>query len=187
MDEATLRTQVCQAAQQLWMRGMLVADKGMVTAEVHRRRFLATPQGKRRADLRADDLFCVDVGGHNIDGEGALDQTDWRPHRIAYRLGQLNAGPGDVITATVLAHPPITTGLIRLAKKAAALQLDHLPALPLLEADDEAGIEDALRQSQLIALRGQGILAVGDTLTAAINRIECLEHAARIHLVTRSG
>lgn len=187
MDEATLRTQVCQAAQQLWMRGLLVADHGMVTAEVHRRRFLATPQGKRRADLRPDDLFCVDVGGQNIDGEGSLDEADWLPHRIAYRLNQQNAGPDEVVAATVLANPPITTGLIRLSKDTNTLQLDRLPPAPMLQADDEAGIEDALGQYQLIALCGQGILAVGKTLTAAINRIECLEHAARIHLVTRSG
>ena len=94
-DEEKLRREVCQAAQQLWVRGLIAGDRGLVSAELNRRRYLTTPLRKRRADLQPDDLLCVDVGGESIQATHGLDPPQWMPHRLAYQArvdGDLDAG-----------------------------------------------------------------------------------------------
>src|SRR5205814_5877822 len=87
VDELQLRQQVCDAARQLWIKGLIVGDGGMVCVELHRRRYLVTPPGKRRGDLRETDLRIVDVGGMELGEDRVLDENLWRAHRIALQLG----------------------------------------------------------------------------------------------------
>lgn len=197
MDEARLRQQVCQAAYQLWIRGLITGDSGLVTAELHRRRYLTTPQHARRAQLAPEDIITVDVGGLNIQGGSGISEAGWRLHRIAYRSGMGgdlgdSPGPGNdgkrrLISSTVLADPPIVLALMRLLPAdAATLPLPGLPgpAVPVVEADDESGIAQGLRASTGVAVRHVGLLAACETLASALNWLERVEHHARIELAT---
>ncbi|MEX0886427.1 MAG: class II aldolase/adducin family protein [Phycisphaeraceae bacterium] len=180
MNEAYLREQLCLTAHQLWLRGLIAGDTGLVSVEVHRRRFLITPPAQRRAALTADQVWCVDMGGQNIQGEGGLDDAAWRPHRLAYQTSlerALDAGDDRTasVAATILATPPALLAAVRTGA-AAAFQL------PSVAPDDDAALRQAMQTHEAVLLPGLGLLALGATLDAAHNRIEQLELAAMIEL-----
>ena len=185
MDEYALRRELCQTARALWMRGLLVADQGLLSVKVHRRRFLVTPPGIRRCDLTDSALAIVDIEGLTIMGQGRLNAGCWRPHRIAYQLDYPSASRLDAPGATVLAMGPMTEALLR-STDADHLQLAQLDRLPVLDSDDEDHLAGALASNPAIAVRALGILSTGSHLAAAANRLECIEHAATVELACRN-
>ncbi|HEX7009822.1 MAG TPA: class II aldolase/adducin family protein [Phycisphaeraceae bacterium] len=192
MDEATLRRQVCQAVHQLWTRGLIAGDEGVVTAQLHRQRFLATPPHRRRADLEPQDLVCLDMEGASIQGQAGLDPSAWRPHRAAYLAGaereaHADSGSGQppLIRATILAMPVSVAALVRSCDGAARLNIAGT-SLPVLDLEDEQGFHQALEESPVAALRSGELLACGPSLAQVLNRVETIEHAARIELILRS-
>lgn len=193
MDENRLRQQICQAAQQLWMRGLIVGDAGVVTIELHRRRFLTTPPGLRRANLQPDDIICVDMGGLSIQGGPGLDDTDWRLHRAAYKSNLDESGQPIVngkrrtVNATIVAEPPIAAAVMRMAAAdQTELTLPGWEPVPLLRDHDEQTVIEAVQRSPLVAVHTAGVLATGHDLAAALNWLERFDHAARIALATGS-
>ena len=192
MDELALREYVCQAAYQLWLRGLLVGDGGMVTVETHRHRYLATPPGTRRSTLRAADLLCVDVGGLDVEGGSSIEPGLWRLHRLAYQAArpEIGAEPSSnhlEVHATVLVTPLNLMALLRLNAGAAELALGDGAALPMLDGQDERALQRALAERGAAGIAALGVLVAGADLTALLNRIEGLEHAAGIELACRRG
>ncbi len=139
MDDQSLRIAVCAAAHQLWQRGLLAGDGGLLSVQLHRRRFMVTPTGRRRADLRPEDLVGVGLSGSDLtDGRGVPTEL-WLPHRIAYEVGESRDDPRGrrdtppdpspasqsrgkfippppVTGATVLATPPHVLAVLQLAR-----------------------------------------------------------------------
>ncbi len=186
MDEQLLRERVCQGAQQLWMRGLLAGDGGLVSVESHRRRFLVTPPGRRRSDLLPADLMTVDLGGLDMNGGPGLASDLWRPHRIAYQIERETPGVGSqAIRATVLVTSPALTALVRQqapgTREVAALCGAALPWTD--DPADEPAIRLALENRRAVFIRGSGLLAVGHDLASALNLVEHLEQAAYITLL----
>ena len=138
MDDHSLRAALCAAAQQLWQRGLIAGDGGLLSVQLHRRRFLVTPGGKRRADMRPEDLVGVGLSGSDLtEGRGVASEM-WLPHRIAYEVGEAGDDPRgrrdaaeasppstsrgrfipppSVTAATVLATPPHVLAVLQLAR-----------------------------------------------------------------------
>jgi L-fuculose-phosphate aldolase len=193
MDEWQLRTSISQAAGQLWLRGLIAGDQGMVTAELHRRRYLACPAKRRRADLQPADMLCVDFGGLTIEGDGEVEIDQWLPHRLAYQCGldlpevaHRNGGGESptAISATVLASPPSVMALWRRNEQAEALPLRDWPTVLIVKLDDNQALGKALLQFPVAVVVGHGLLAVGADVVEAHNWIERAEHAACIELAT---
>jgi len=67
----------------LWLRGLLVADTGLISVETHRKRYMVNRPGRRRANLSSQDLMTVDLGGTVLDGSASIDPLTWLPHRLA--------------------------------------------------------------------------------------------------------
>ena len=67
-DENELREQLCQAAGHLWQRGLVSGTRATVSVELHRRRYLVTPAGRRQAGLSPDDLVTIDLHGADLRG-----------------------------------------------------------------------------------------------------------------------
>lgn len=177
MDETRLRNDLCQAAHQLWERGLLVADDGLISVQLHRRSYLVTPPGKRRAALKAGDLPCVDLGGQTLEGDGEIDPISWKPHRMAHQVGE------DRLRATVLASPPRTLALLHLLDlEADQLELPGLNPLWIVSPRQDVALRKALRRMPVVVLRGVGVLTAGEDLAAALNAMERIEHAATIQL-----
>lgn len=198
MDEALLRQQVSNAARQLWMKGLLVADGGLLSAEVHRRRYLITPPGKRRSDLLESDLRLCDIGGLELGGGQGLDEVSWRVHRVAYQVGlerqvgeprpdaTFRDGAAPPIHATVHTTPPMLMALLRLRPTEMELRLPGLAPVLVVDPADEAAVRRALDQTCVLALgRGGGLFCATAEVWEAVNLLERLELAAAIEIACR--
>lgn len=182
MDAGSFRVLICQAAQQLWMRGLLVGQSGIITVEEHRRRYLVTPPGVRRSVLTPEDLVVVDVGGADISGTQVIDADIWMPHRLAYQEGTNSDAQ---VHATVEASPPMTIALARSMNNAPTLDLPGLPAIAVVMNNDEQSIRNAVDAHQVIILNNTSIVSLAPDLAGAMNMLEAVEHASTIELASR--
>jgi L-fuculose-phosphate aldolase len=192
MDEQALRAYVCQAAYQLWLRGLIVGAGGMVSVETHRHRYVATPPGVRRSMLRPADLLCVDVGGSDVEGGSSIEPGLWRLHRLAYQAArpELGAAPASnpiEVRATAFVTPLNLMALMRLSTGAASAALGEAGVLPLLHEPDDHAVQRAVAEHGAAGLAGAGLLVAGADLAALLNQVEALEHAAGIELKCRRG
>ncbi len=192
-DENPLRKQLCRAASQLWQRRLTSGTGARVAVELHRRRYLATPDGRRLAGLNPGDLATVDLQGVDLlNARGTTLQT-WAPHRIALDHGMrqtpedIGAGRGRAIHATALAHPPrlLAFAAHANAQGANGIKLRGHTPVPLLDPADEPGLITAITTHSLVVLTGLGVFASGANLDATLASIEDAEAAAEITLTLR--
>ncbi|MEM6854942.1 MAG: class II aldolase/adducin family protein [Planctomycetota bacterium] len=191
MDEDQLRQQVCNASHQLWMRGLIAGADGLVALELHRRRYIVTPPGRRRINLQPDDLLCVDMAGEDLQADARLDPDAWAPHRVVFQH-TMNALPEDVargtnreVKATVLGTPPRLTALLAADPKATSLRLHAHPPIPVLWANDATALRTAIVKHPVVALQTVGLLASGPTLGQTLSSLEHAEQAAEIEVTLR--
>ncbi|MEO1236808.1 MAG: class II aldolase/adducin family protein [Planctomycetota bacterium] len=192
MDEAQLRQQVCNAAHQLWMRGLVVGAEGLVALELHRRRYITTPPGRRRINLTPDDLVCVDLEGQDLLQERHQSPDAWAPHRVVFHHTMRNT-PEDIargaardVKATVLGIPPKLTALLALEPQATALRLHGHPPIPVVWPQDDTALATAVQKHPVVALQGTGLLASGSTLGQTLSALEHAEQAAAIETTLRT-
>jgi len=191
MSEILLRQSLCQAARELWARGLVVADSGMLSAEVHRRRFLVTPVGLRRSDLREADLAVVDIAGMDLVGGPTVAPATWQSHRIAYRVGLDRESAGarngntlPFINATILVTPPNLIAMLRLSPDIHELRLPRVDPLKIIPSVEEEAVRDALAISQGVIFRdSESLMVAAPDLGQAVNFVERIEHAATIELL----
>ena len=180
MDEALLRERVCRGVKQLWSRGMLVGADGLVCAEIHRKRYLVTPPGLRRADTEPNDLICVDIGGENINHGAGVPLEQWRLHRNAFQAQDpaknLNFG------ASVLVEPPHILALLEKQTGAGSLDLGFAHPIPIVDDDHDPSAQSHQGGAVDLLIRGKGLFIAGADLASVLNRIERLEAAAAVRL-----
>jgi hypothetical protein len=195
VDEAALRQQICQAARQMWLRGLIVGDGGLISAEVHRRRYLVTAPGRRREECRRGQPSTGRPRSARRGGGLSLDETLWKPHRFLYHIeverqsGIAIGNRTTAIRAAVLATPPMTLSLLRLQPRANELSLGE-QTLPVVHRFDEPALRAAVASGDAVALcctdAPPAVLAVGETVWQAVNALEQTEHAATITLSCRT-
>jgi L-fuculose-phosphate aldolase len=177
-----LREQFVRACHTLSRGGLIAGQDGNVSVKLDNGHLLITPAGARKGEIDVDDLCEVSVDGTALAGRGA-PSSEYRLHLAAYRAR------ADV-RAVVHAHPPTATGF---AVAGRTIPDDVLPELVVLvgpvalapfamPGTDEvgAGTEPLFRTHDAILLANHGAVTVGVTLQQALDRMESLEHGARI-------
>ena len=163
---------------------MLVGSDGMLCCEVHRRRYLATPMGRRRIDLQPDELICVDIGGENVQsGEGILP-ADWQPHRDVYQAHMDPAGV--ILGASALIEPANVLALHHEQGGRDRVDLDAGDSIPVVDGRNDRLIRQALGETTEALLTGRGLFVAAADLPKLLNRIERIDHAAAV-LLAKGG
>jgi ribulose-5-phosphate 4-epimerase/fuculose-1-phosphate aldolase len=184
MDEVQLRERFCEALRQLWTRGMIVGADGMLCCEAHRRRYLATPVGKRRVDLGPGDLICVDIGGESVDGGAGIPIDLWQPHRDAY---QAHMDPsGETLGASAVVEPANVLALLSRCDGAERLDLGG-ESIPIVDGKDDRTLRAVLTDSKDVILKGRGLFVAAAGLPELLNRIERIDLAAAVRLAAGHG
>ncbi len=177
-----LRRDLIATARRTLSAGLTHGTSGNVSARTSEG-FLVTPTGMPFDDLQPSDLVGLDLAGRTVSGR-RRPSSEWRIHRDIYR-----SRPG--AAAVVHAHP-------RFATTISCLRRD-LPAVHyMIAAAGGATVRCAgyatfgteeLSQSALAALEGRdacllanhGVVAVGETLAAALRVAEEVEHVAELY------
>mgnify|MGYP000945618549 CR=1 FL=1 len=188
IDEPAAREQVVEACRRMHQQGLIAGGEGNVSVRLSATRLLVTPSGVNKGFLEPSDLVVIDREGRP-EVAGARVSTEVKVHLAAYR-----ARPD--IGAVVHAHPPTA-----IAFTLAGLSLDQrlvpesvvaLGEIPTAAyatpstADVALGIERLLRDHDVVMMERHGSVCVGANVLAACDRLESLEHTARISFLARS-
>jgi L-fuculose-phosphate aldolase len=193
IDDAT--TALIAAGRRLGARGLISAGEGNLSVRLDAERLLITPTGRRKDELRPDDLVVIRPGHAGAEGDarsrsGLAPSSDLRIH-LAVHAARRELG------AVAHAHLPASMALTLAgetpdptALPETALLLPVLPVLPYGAMGSQdladrvataiAGADEA--PVEAVMLERHGAVAVGPDPSVAVDRLELIEVLCRTWL-----
>jgi L-fuculose-phosphate aldolase len=186
MDEQTARREICRVGQLMYERSYVVSSDGNISVRLDDGRVLATPTMTCKGRMTEDSLAVTDASGRQLSEK--KPSSELAMHLLIYN-------ERDDVRAVCHAHPPHGT-----AFAVAGLAIDQpilseviltLGCVPLAgygtPSTDE--LSDAMRplikHHNALLMANHGAVAYGSDLWQAFDRLETLEHTARIAILSR--
>jgi L-fuculose-phosphate aldolase len=178
---------IVRVCGRLYERGLIAGPDGNVSVRLNGDHILVTPAGMSKGEVRAADLVIVDNEGQIVAGRH-LPSSELRMHlRIYQRRPDVHA--------VVHAHPPAATAFAVVGEDFMApvlpeliLQMGGVPLVPYVTPGGDAladRFEAFLPHHDAFLMANHGATTIGPSLTIAHQRMESLEHAARILFAAR--
>lgn len=184
---SAIRREVVVVCRRLWERGLIAGPDGNVSVRLAADRILVTPAGMSKVDVRPEDLVEVSSEGRHRRG------TRRASSELAVHL-RIYAQRPDV-GAVVHAHPPVATGFSVAGEGFAScilpeviFQVGWVPLVPYEMPGTEAlarQFDPFIPTHDAFLMANHGAVTIGATLSIAHQRMESLEHTARIVLTAR--
>ncbi len=184
--EWQLKEDIVRICRMLHRKNYLAATDGNVSVRLGDR-VLVTPSGVHKGLMEADQIITVDLTGRVIQGEGR-PTSEIRMHLLAYELRP-------ELGAVVHAHLPYATActlagidLLEPFLPEVVITLGGIPTAPYATPGTAAvpeSIRAYIRDYDAILLSRHGAMTVGPEVTEAYNKMEKLEHTARVVLAAR--
>jgi len=186
MRQAQLKQDIVRVCQMLHRKNYLAATDGNVSVRLGDQ-VLLTPSGVNKGMMAEDQVITVDLEGRLLAGTGR-PTSELRMHLLVYEL-RPEAG------AVVHAHLPYATActlagisLLEPILPEVVITLKGIPtaayATPGTEEVPKA-IRDFIQEFDAILLSRHGAITVGQDVMDAYNKMEKLEHTARVVLAAR--
>jgi len=181
------RVDIVRVCRRLWERGLIAGPDGNVSVRIAADRLLVTPAGMSKLDVQPDDL--VELGLDGRKRSGRLEAST----EVGMHVRIYEQRPD--VGAVVHAHPPTATAFAVAGEDfmAAVLpevifQMGQVPLVPYATPGTPEladAMEPVLARHDAFLLANHGATTCGPTLLLAHQRMESLEHAARILLAAR--
>jgi L-fuculose-phosphate aldolase len=186
--ERGLKRRIAELSRHAYERGYIGPGDGNISARVGSGHIAVTPSGMHKGRLTEDDIIVLDDAGEKLSGRGKKT-SEYLMHALVY------AERPDV-GAVVHAHPPIATALALAGVSLAQCVLSEscitlgaiLTAPYATPTTDEVPdtLRPFVRKTNALILNRHGSLTVGRTLEEAYDRLEIVEHSAKITHAARS-
>lgn len=180
------RAAIIEVGLRLYQKGLVTATEGNISMRVADGH-LVTASGVSKGFLTPDQVIHIDHEGFRPLGKPAVSTEDLM-HRAIYRCRS-------DVRAVVHAHPPAATAFavahIPIDGRILAEAVVLLGAVPLVPyampgtAELADLVARGLGNGQAALLSNHGAVTVGKTLAQAHQRMETLEHVARVALMAR--
>lgn len=186
MDEKTARREIVRIGELMYERSYVVASDGNISVRLDDGRIVATPTMTCKGRMTEDSLAVTDVAGKALSDRKA--SSELAMHILIY-----NERPD--VKAVCHAHPPHGT-----AFAVAGLAIDQpilseviltLGCVPLASygtpSTDEltTAMRPLVKHHNALLMANHGAVAYGSDLWQAFDRLETLEHTARIAILSR--
>jgi L-fuculose-phosphate aldolase len=186
MDEQTARRELIKVCELMYERSYVVSSDGNVSVRLDDGRILATPTMTCKGRLSEDLLALTDLDGRSLNDRRA--SSELAMHLLIYR-------ERSEINAVCHAHPPHGT-----AFAVAGLAIDQpilseviltLGCVPLASygtpSTDELteAMQPLVKHHNALLMANHGAVAYGADLWQAWDRLETLEHTAKIAILSR--
>ena len=189
MDERQIREEIVDIARRCYDRGLIVAGDGNISVRVGSNRIIATPSAVSKGWMKPEMMVVVSDDGTPLEATTYRVSSEFPMHQLIYRMRP-------DIHAVVHAHPPHATGFavagLALDKAILSEVVLTLGCVPLATygtpSTDEltSAIEPFIAYHDALLMANHGAVAYADTLEKAFNKLETLEHTARISLIARN-
>ncbi|MFP4380466.1 MAG: class II aldolase/adducin family protein [Candidatus Sumerlaeia bacterium] len=180
MEHKELKEAICEVGRRLYMKDLTVATDGNISIRLSPDRYLCTPSGVSKYDMRPGDILLADEKGNKIEGEGKVT-SEFFTHLAAYE-------ERDDISAVVHAHPPKAIALMlsghtmeECVLPEVVYTLGGIPTTPYATPGTKEGsvvLREFIRQTDAVLLDRHGAVTVGKDVFAALRMMEKIEHAA---------
>ena len=182
-----LRREIVTVCRRLYERGLIAGPDGNVSVRIAPDRILVTPSGMSKVDVQVDDLIELALDGKQVRGATRASSEVLMHLRIYQRRPDVHA--------VVHAHPPTATGFSVAGESfdtcvlpEMIFQVGWVPLVPYATPGTPAladAFEPFLAHHDAFLMANHGATTVGATLLLAHQRMESLEHSARILLTAR--
>ena len=182
------RREICKVGRWMYRQGFVVASEGNLSVRLDADRILVTPAGACKGRLLPHELIVTDLQGTVVAGTGR-PTSELQMHLLCYRLRPL-------VRAICHAHPPTATGFAaagRALEEAVLPEvisaLGKIPLAPYGTPGTKelcAGLEPLVPSYDAILLENHGVVTCAENLITAYQRMETVEHFARVMLVADS-
>jgi L-fuculose-phosphate aldolase len=182
-----VRREIVAVCRRLYEHGLIAGPDGNVSRRVGPDRILVTPSGMSKVDVQEHDLVEVTLDGAPRRGSRRASSE------VAMHLRIYRRRPD--VEAVVHAHPPVATAFAVAGESFAdgilpemILQMGSVPLVPYATPGSEEladRLEPFLQDHDAFLLANHGATTVGASLLKAHQRMESLEHTARIVLAAR--
>jgi L-fuculose-phosphate aldolase len=195
------RQEMVTVGQKMYQRGYVAATDGNISVRLDGGRVLITPSGICLGEMRPEDMVIVDGRGRPAGAAYGSDDASRRSDDAARQPSSelpmhLEVyGQRSDVGAVIHAHPPLATAftvagisLARCVIPEVVLTMGTIPttryATPSTEKGREA-VRELIRTHDALILDRHGTLTVGQDLISAYQKLEKVEHAARVTLAAR--
>lgn len=188
VSAATQAQDIIEVGRRLWQRGLISGTDGNLSVRLRGDRILATVSGVPKGDLKREHLVEMSLDGSVISRSRYKPSSEIKMHLVAYQLRP-------DVGAVCHAHPPHATafataglGLTQCVIPELIVVLGSVPLAPYAtpstgEVPDS--IRDHITRTDAILLENHGALTVGKSIMEAYLRMESIDHAAHILLLSR--
>jgi L-fuculose-phosphate aldolase len=187
-DIPRARQLLVEVCARMHARGYIVAGDGNVSVRIGEHRMLVTPSGARKGFMKASEMVICDLEGRPVPGEARRPSSEIEMHVAVY------AERPDV-NAVVHAHPPcaiahtiakVSLGAPLMPEAYCALgEVVTIPYTTPTTHQVPAALRAPIRCAVALIMERHGSITVGTTLDQAYDRLEILEHTARISMFSR--
>lgn len=183
-----MRQELCQVGKLLYDRGYVAANDGNLSVRLEGDRILITPSGVSKGRMTPQMLLVTDLEGHVLSGD-RYPSSEIALHLEVYRRRS-------DVGAVVHAHPPVSTafavcrqGLTAPYLAELVVGLGEVPVtdgFAMLSTDQvPQSIVPFLPDHNAVLLCNHGAVTWGTDLWSAFDRMETVEHTAKILLHVR--
>ena len=187
MEESKARKLICEIGRLLYERSYVVSSDGNVSIRLDENTVLATPTMTCKGRMTEDDLALTDMEGKPLTGKRA--SSELAMHLLIYR-------ERPDIKAVCHAHPPHGTAFavagLAIDKPILSEVILTLGCVPLTDygtpSTDELteAMRPFVKHHNALLMANHGAVAYGEDLWQAFDRLETLEHTARIAILAKA-
>jgi L-fuculose-phosphate aldolase len=187
MNEQEARREIVRVGRLMYERGYVVSSDGNLSVRLGDGRVVATPTQTSKGRMTEDSLAVTDMAGKPLTDRRA--SSELAMHLLIYR-------EREDVRAVCHAHPPHGS-----AFAVAGLAIDQpilseviltLGCVPLAEygtpSTDELteAMRPLVKVHNALLMANHGAVAYGDDIWQAFDRLETLEHTAKIAILSRA-
>jgi L-fuculose-phosphate aldolase len=187
MDEREARKLICEIGKLMYERSYVVSSDGNVSVRLDEKTVLATPTMTCKGRMTEDGLALTDMDGKAISGGKA--SSELAMHLLIYKMRP-------EIKAVCHAHPPHGTAFavagIAIDKPILSEVILTLGCVPLTgygtPSTDELteAMKPFVPHHNALLMANHGAVAYGGDLWQAFDRLETLEHTAKIAILAKA-
>ncbi|MEQ9501934.1 MAG: class II aldolase/adducin family protein [Deltaproteobacteria bacterium] len=181
--------QLVEVCKLMHQRGYIAARDGNVSVRIGDKRMLVTPSGARKGFMKPDDMVLCDLDGNPVRGERGRPSSETMMHTLIY-------AERPEVNAVVHAHPPCAiahtiagVGLDQPLMPEVLCELGEIVTVPYTTPTTRE-VPDRLREyltcRVALIMERHGSITLGETLGQAYDRLEILEHTARISMMANA-
>jgi L-fuculose-phosphate aldolase len=186
MEEKQARKLICEIGRLLYERSYVVSSDGNISVRLDENTVLATPTMTCKGRMTEDSLALTDMEGKPLSDKRA--SSELAMHLLIYR-------ERPDVRAVCHAHPPHGTAFavagLAIDKPILSEVILTLGCVPLTDygtpSTDEltAAMQPFVKHHNALLMANHGAVAYGENLWQAFDRLETLEHTARIAILAK--